>query len=140
MFCTIRYHLYNFKKVKNIHGAKNNTPPWMLFTFLKLYKQNQIAQRISDIQNITSKYKIKSMRFLQTKSLPCELFSYPNNSKLQPDQKKTLVSEFTLSLKLYCNTSLQSIFVSCEKGVGIPLNIVQLGITLRSVLPCSKFP
>ena len=47
------YHLYNLKKVKNTHGGvlifvklqasacnfiKSNTPPCVLFTFLKLYK------------------------------------------------------------------------------------------------------
>ena len=53
--CAIWYHLYNLKNVKNIHGGvlilvklqaetftKINTPPWMFFTFFKLYK---IAQR-----------------------------------------------------------------------------------------------
>ena len=53
MCCPIRYHLYNLKNVKNIHGGvsilvnlqasdynftKTNTPPWVFFTFLKLYK------------------------------------------------------------------------------------------------------
>ena len=43
------YHLYNSKNVKNIHGGvlllKSNTPPWVFFTFFKLYKWYQIAQR-----------------------------------------------------------------------------------------------
>ena len=44
MLCAIWYHLY----LKNTHGgvllllkleaAKSNTPPWVFFTFLKLYK------------------------------------------------------------------------------------------------------
>ena len=60
MRCTIWYHLYNLKNMKNIHGGvlllvqaeacnftNSNTPPWMFFTFFKLYKWYQIAQRIT---------------------------------------------------------------------------------------------
>ena len=62
MRCAICYYLYNFKKVKNTHGGvlilvtlqasvckftKINTPPWVFFTFFKLYKWYQIAQRIT---------------------------------------------------------------------------------------------
>ena len=58
--CAIWYHLYNLENVKNIHGGvsllvkleasacnftKCNTPPWVFFTFLKLCKWYQIAQR-----------------------------------------------------------------------------------------------
>ena len=54
--------IYNLKNVKNTHGGvlllvslqtsssnftKSNTPPWVFFTFLKLYKRYQIAQSIS---------------------------------------------------------------------------------------------
>ena len=57
----IWYRMYNFKNVKNSHGGvlllvkfqaetcnftKSNTPPWMFFTFIKLYKWYHIAQRI----------------------------------------------------------------------------------------------
>ena len=35
-----------FNKVAGLL-TKSNTPPWMLFTFLELYKWYQIAQRIS---------------------------------------------------------------------------------------------
>ena len=60
--CAIRYYLYNLKNVKNTHGGvlilvklqaeacnftKINTPPWVFFTFFKLYKWYQIAQRIT---------------------------------------------------------------------------------------------
>ena len=51
--CTIWYRFYNLKSVKNIHAAKacnftkSNTPPWVIFTFFKLYKLSQIAQRIT---------------------------------------------------------------------------------------------
>ena len=47
MFCAIWYHIYNLKNVKNTHGGmlllsqqlyQISTPPWMLFTFLKLSK------------------------------------------------------------------------------------------------------
>ena len=57
--CAVWYHLFNFKNVKNTHGRvlhllklqanscnfnKSNTPPWVLFTFFKLYKWYHIAQ------------------------------------------------------------------------------------------------
>ena len=59
MLCALWYHLYNFKKVKISHEevlhlvkaqakacnfTKNNNPPWVFFTFYKLYKWYQIAQ------------------------------------------------------------------------------------------------
>ena len=62
MFCTIWYHWYNLKNVKNTHGGmlllvklqasarnftKSNTPPWVFFMFLKLYKCYQITQNIT---------------------------------------------------------------------------------------------
>ena len=45
MHCTIWYHLYNFKNVKKTHVLLN--PPWVFFTFLKLYKWYQIEQSIT---------------------------------------------------------------------------------------------
>ena len=60
MRCAIWYHLYNLKNMKNIHRgvlilvklqaeaynfAKINTSPWVFFTFFKLHKWYQIAQR-----------------------------------------------------------------------------------------------
>ena len=50
----IWYHVYNFKNVKNIH-TKSNTPPWMFFTFFKLYKWYQITQRITNDPLLTGK-------------------------------------------------------------------------------------
>ena len=62
MRCAIWYHLYNLKNVENTHGGvlilvklqaeacnftKINTPPWLFFTFFKLYMRYQIAQRIT---------------------------------------------------------------------------------------------
>ena len=59
MLCAIWYHLYNSKNVKNTHGdmsllvkwqtyfTKSKTPPWVFFTFLKLYKWYQIEQHIA---------------------------------------------------------------------------------------------
>ena len=56
MRCAILYHLHNLKNAKNTHGevlllvacnfAKSNTPPWVFFTFFKLYKMYQIPQNI----------------------------------------------------------------------------------------------
>ena len=63
MRCAIWYYLYNLKTVKNTHGwvlnlakfqaeacnfTKINTPPWVLFTFFKLNKWYQIAQRTTN--------------------------------------------------------------------------------------------
>ena len=65
MFCTIWYRLNNLKNVKNTHAqvlllvklqasacnfTKGNTPPWVLFTFFKLYKIYDIAQNITYIK------------------------------------------------------------------------------------------
>ena len=59
VLCAIWYHSYNFKNLKNTHGGvlllacnftKSNTPPWVFFTFFKLYKWYQIAQRTTIIQ------------------------------------------------------------------------------------------
>ena len=59
MIFTVSYHLYKWKNVKNTHGGmllfiklqtsaynftKSNTPPWVFFTFFKLYKCYEIAQ------------------------------------------------------------------------------------------------
>ena len=58
MLWAIWYHLYNFKKrEKHLGGmsllgklqayfTKSNTPTWVFFTFLKMYKWYQIAQGI----------------------------------------------------------------------------------------------
>ena len=52
MCCTIWYHLHNLKNMKTpmevcsaCNFTKNNTLPWVFFTFFKLYKWYQIAQR-----------------------------------------------------------------------------------------------
>ena len=64
MLCAIWSHICNLKKVKNTYGGvlllvklqgeacnspKSNTPPWVFFTFFKLYKWYQIAQSVSYI-------------------------------------------------------------------------------------------
>ena len=65
-------HLYNLENVKNTHGVvlifvkkqvavwnfiKSNTPPWVFFTFLKLYKWYQIPQSILYVEG-TSAFKL----------------------------------------------------------------------------------
>ena len=60
MLCTLWCYLYNLKNVENTHGGvlllvklqakaciftKSNTPPCVFFTFFKLFKRYQIAQR-----------------------------------------------------------------------------------------------
>ena len=46
MRCSIWYYLHNFKKPKVCNFTKSNTPPWVFFTFFKLYKWYQIKQSI----------------------------------------------------------------------------------------------
>ena len=96
--CAIWYHLYNLKNVKNTHGGvfllvklqasvcnftKINTPSWVFFTFFKLHKYYQIAQRITFIiwsicQTKVKERKRKKRKF--SKSVLCwaqaELCSY----------------------------------------------------------------
>ena len=47
MRCTIWYHLYNFKNVKACNFTKSNTPPWVFFMFLKLYRLYQMVEIIT---------------------------------------------------------------------------------------------
>ena len=69
MLCTIWYHLYNLKNVKNTHGgvlvlvklqaepcnfSKINFSPWVFFTFFNLRKWYQIAQCITFVNFPTS--------------------------------------------------------------------------------------
>ena len=60
MRCAIWHHLYNLNKrekhpwrsvdfSKVASCTKINTPPWVFFTFFKLYKWQQIAQRTTNI-------------------------------------------------------------------------------------------
>ena len=63
MFCAIWWHLCNLKNMKSTHGGmlllknllaeaeawnltNSNTPPWVFFTFFKLYKWYRIMQSI----------------------------------------------------------------------------------------------
>ena len=39
---------FTFSKVTACYFTKSNTPPWVFFTFFKLYKWYQIAQRITN--------------------------------------------------------------------------------------------
>lgn len=60
------------------------------------------------------------------------IMQLPKQPHTQPRLEKKLYFQ---SLHLIWNYIVihiyEGIFVLCEKGVGIPLNIVQLGITLR---------
>ena len=83
--CAIWYHLYNLKHVKNTHEGvlilvklqaeacnftKINTPPWAFFTFFKLYKWYQIAQRIT-YANIYSTCILHSKLASLTRDVTC---------------------------------------------------------------------
>ena len=57
--------LCNLKNVENTHEGvliltKINTLPWVFFTFLKLYKWYQIAQRITYMSCLTSCKRLKT--------------------------------------------------------------------------------
>ena len=88
MRCAIWYYLYNLKNLKNTHGAvlilvklqvsscnftKINTPPWVFFTFFKLYKWYQIAQRTTfrnlpntfDGAVCENNWKLKAINYFQ---------------------------------------------------------------------------
>ena len=88
--CTIWYHLYNLKNVKNNHGGvlilvklqtsacnftKINTPPWVFFTFLKLYKWYQIAQRITYNPSILWMLVAPFYNFFMSEKSDCSLRS-----------------------------------------------------------------
>ena len=77
-FCTICTIL---KNVKNIHGrvllsvklladvcnfAKRNTPPWVSFTLLKLYKWYQIAQRTTYVHYVVISFPLNNVIKLTT--------------------------------------------------------------------------
>ena len=92
--CAIWYHLYNLKNVKNTFGlllilvklqasacniTKINTPPWMFFTFFKLYKWYQIAQHITYIRKqVFHKYHKKNYR-RESKRYPEEVSNSVDN-------------------------------------------------------------
>ena len=64
------HHLRNSKNVKNTDGGmsllvklQGNIPPWVFFTFLKLYKWYQIAQCITISMRISSKNTALKMKF-----------------------------------------------------------------------------
>ena len=81
MFCLIWYHLYNLENKKNTRWGVlllvklqalacnftiSNTPLWVFFTFFKLYKCYQIAQRIT---NMIAYYLVWSFHQLAQNSL-----------------------------------------------------------------------
>ena len=73
----ICYHLHNLKNVKNTHEGvlilvklqalacnftKTNTPPWVFFTFLKLYKWYEIAQCTTYLLEEFGKVVLRGLR------------------------------------------------------------------------------
>ena len=64
MFCAIWYHFYNLKNQENTHGGvlllilKVTLLQGCFFTFLKLYKWDQIAQGITYCHHMTLKKQI----------------------------------------------------------------------------------
>ena len=47
-----------FGSICTIFGIKSNTPPWALFTFFRLYKWYQIAQRTTYFANNINNFKL----------------------------------------------------------------------------------
>ena len=76
--CAIWYYSYNLKNVKNTHRGvlllvklqasacnftKSNTPPWVFFTFFKLYEQYQIVQRTTYLgDSLREQYQHRNAR------------------------------------------------------------------------------
>ena len=69
MLCAIWYHLYNLKNVKKHPWrsvafskvavfTKSNIPPWVFFSFFKLYKWYQIAQHIFNSYEILHRIQL----------------------------------------------------------------------------------
>ena len=108
--CSIWYHLYNLKNVKNIHGGvlllvklqasacnftKSNTPLWVFFTFFKLYEWYQIAQRTT--YNYTFLYKDSSGKHIFLSNL----FVCVRTSKVAISNIKKCVRHYCHRNRLY---------------------------------------
>ena len=81
--CAIWYRLYNLKSVRKTHRGvllliklqtsacnftKSNTPPWVFFAFLKLYKWYQIVQSITYAETKSSSFlKLNFQKYKHTK-------------------------------------------------------------------------
>ena len=118
MRCALWYHLYNLKNLKNTHGrvlvsvklqasacnfTNSNTPPWVFFTFFKLYKWYQIAQRTRIVLIGSRMLSWKRVRVL-TKwkfnipiQLPCILVFTDNSSYKLYYRKGRTFRDLTLS-------------------------------------------
>ena len=98
--CTIWYHLYNLKNVKNTHEGvilliklqalpcnftTSITPPWVFFTFLKFFKWYQIAESVSfensdmNMSDTLSVNKLLWRRFTVLMSENAYLFMWAEN-------------------------------------------------------------
>ena len=63
MLCAIWCHFYDLETVNSTYKGvlvivKNNTPPWVFFTFFKLCKWDQIAQGDTFGKNIIYCYEM----------------------------------------------------------------------------------
>ena len=113
--CTIWYHLYNFKNVKNTHGGvlilvklQTEAFPWVFFTFFKLYKWYQIAQRITYSCVLTRKWfhQRQRLEIFGDKNIPIKkvAMEFCSGSKFSKNisnniSKKILFHRLRLSLK-----------------------------------------
>ena len=111
MRCAIWYPLCNLKNVKNTHGGmlllvklqasvcnftKSNTPPWVFFTFFKLYKRYQFAQNITTHIKLFSFYfKSYLSCFLYVTKKSIQKLKYRQNEKSLEDEIKDIFHHFS---------------------------------------------
>ena len=68
--CAVWCHVHNLKNVINTHGGVL-PPPWVFFTFFKLYEWYQIAQNRENFVSTKSYYDIDSQTSYGNKTAVC---------------------------------------------------------------------
>ena len=127
MLCTIWYHLYHLKNVKNTHGGalllkklqaeacnftKSNARPCLFFTFLKLHKWYQIAHRITYAKNV---YKFNDyLQFQEATNLVSKVIAnrkqdYHGNVALNRNNPETSTKTYWSILKTFYNSKKISV-------------------------------
>ena len=156
MFCAIWYHLYTLKNVKNTHECycnftKSNTPPWVFFTFLKLYRWYQIAQRVTygllliwSLTNLTLLVKIVEIIFCYSTlyqaylpSLKKLMFDALNKFDIKDKQSSTTIPittqkiryamrYFEICLASFKNNDFQILFISFRRICSKTIKFIQI--------------
>ena len=125
MFCAIWWHLYNFKNVKNTHGGvlpliacnftKSKTPPWVFFTFFKLYLWYQIAKSIT----------IKDVIRLNCSNLN-DKFNWQNDFYCTEQALAKAIKTLKIMEPNSQNNEVASIFQARSRYLGCPKKISKL--------------